>query len=327
MEKTVIGFSIKKLAKARGLSVKDIAYATPLAYPTVEKYFTTGNVGDFKVKDLINLAEYLCVPVDAILDGSYKVDVYDGDEFSIMTHFPYNFIGDVLEHCKKYGFVEQKINEYDVYIPSFLKIFGDDLTERTKRVVELKYKNGLTYELIGKEVGLCKERIRQIINKAITIMSSGRRRSRYIITPPDEVEILKAQIDHKGNEVGYLRSLIGLEKEEYRDTIDMLDISVRSFNCLHRAGVDYIDDLKEYDVLKLLGIRNLGIKSVLEVIQKAYKYGVKIVNDTNDKRVTDYLNREGYKEVCESYGEDQDDIKKVEYCNNRGNTLYLFYPS
>ena len=59
-------------------------------------------------------------------------------------------------------------------------------------------------------------------------------------------------------------------------TIEELDMSVRSFNCLKRAGIDTVEDLigrTEEDMIK---VRNLGKKSLEEVIQKLHSLGLEL---------------------------------------------------
>ena len=57
------------------------------------------------------------------------------------------------------------------------------------------------------------------------------------------------------------------EKEKILDlTIDELDLSVRSFNCLKRAGINTVEDLINKSEEDMLKVRNLGRKSLEEVI-------------------------------------------------------------
>jgi DNA-directed RNA polymerase subunit alpha len=53
-------------------------------------------------------------------------------------------------------------------------------------------------------------------------------------------------------------------------TIEELDLSVRSFNCLKRAGIDTVDDLIHRTEEDMIKVRNLGRKSLEEVIQKLH---------------------------------------------------------
>jgi len=58
-------------------------------------------------------------------------------------------------------------------------------------------------------------------------------------------------------------------------SIDDLDFSVRAYNCLKRAGVNTLGDLTEKTELEMMKIRNLGKKSLKEVIDKIKDMGLK----------------------------------------------------
>ncbi len=57
-------------------------------------------------------------------------------------------------------------------------------------------------------------------------------------------------------------------------TIEELDMSVRSFNCLKRAGIDTVQDLTNRTEEDMIKVRNLGKKSLEEVIQKLHSLGL-----------------------------------------------------
>lgn len=56
-------------------------------------------------------------------------------------------------------------------------------------------------------------------------------------------------------------------------TIEDLDLSVRSFNCLKRAGINTVEDLINKSEEDMMKVRNLGRKSLEEVIQKLSSLG------------------------------------------------------
>ena len=65
------------------------------------------------------------------------------------------------------------------------------------------------------------------------------------------------------------------EKEKVLEmTIEELDMSVRSFNCLKRAGIDTVEDLTNRTEDDMIKVRNLGKKSLEEVIQKLHSLGL-----------------------------------------------------
>ena len=57
-------------------------------------------------------------------------------------------------------------------------------------------------------------------------------------------------------------------------TIEELDLSVRSFNCLKRAGINTVEDLTNKTEDDMMKVRNLGKKSLDEVINKLHSFGL-----------------------------------------------------
>ncbi|MDF2520644.1 MAG: DNA-directed polymerase, alpha subunit [Clostridia bacterium] len=107
-------------------------------------------------------------------------------------------------------------------------------------------------------------------------------------TKPDEAISLGAKIlsehlklfitltDHVGNVE------IMVEKEEDKKekvlemTIEELDLSVRSFNCLKRAGINTVEELTQRTEEDMMKVRNLGRKSLEEVQQKLEALGLSL---------------------------------------------------
>ncbi len=105
---------------------------------------------------------------------------------------------------------------------------------------------------------------------------------------PDEATSLSAKILSE-----YLRQFIGLteaindveimveKEEEEKDkilemTIEELDLSVRSYNCLKRAGINTVEELTQRTEEDMIKVRNLGKKSLEEVINKLYELGLSL---------------------------------------------------
>ena len=62
-------------------------------------------------------------------------------------------------------------------------------------------------------------------------------------------------------------------------TIDDLDLSVRSFNCLKRAGINTVEDLIQRTEDDMMKVRNLGRKSLEEVVQKLSSLNLSLKKD------------------------------------------------
>ena len=78
---------------------------------------------------------------------------------------------------------------------------------------------------------------------------------------------------------------IMVEKEETKKekvlemTIEELELSVRSYNCLKRAGINTVEDLANKTEAEMIKVRNLGRKSLEEVIGKLTSLGLSLKSD------------------------------------------------
>ena len=60
----------------------------------------------------------------------------------------------------------------------------------------------------------------------------------------------------------------------FEKPIEEMELSVRSYNCLKRAGIDTIGELAKKSRAEMLKVRNMGAKSMEEVINKLESYGI-----------------------------------------------------
>ena len=66
-------------------------------------------------------------------------------------------------------------------------------------------------------------------------------------------------------------------------TIEELDLSVRSFNCLKRANINTVEDLTNKTEEEMIKVRNLGRKSLEEVEHKLAMMGLSLASDDNQQ--------------------------------------------
>ena len=83
-----------------------------------------------------------------------------------------------------------------------------------------------------------------------------------------------------------VRSTVVEQIETQRDkvlemTIEELDLSVRSFNCLKRANINTVEDLVGKTQEEMIKVRNLGRKSLEEVEHKLAMMGLSLASDEN----------------------------------------------
>jgi len=82
------------------------------------------------------------------------------------------------------------------------------------------------------------------------------------------------------NEIADVTGIMNAKQEDSKlkkleTPIDDLDFSVRAYNCLKRANVNTLGDLTEKTELEMMKIRNLGKKSLKEVIDKIKEMGLR----------------------------------------------------
>ena len=159
-------------------------------------------------------------------------------------------------------------------------IIQKTLTERGGRVLDMRYKRYMTMAAIGEEYGLRAERIRQIEAKAVRKLRHPSR-SRYILMGMEGyINYLRdTAVDERLRE--YKKEIISLEKKiaELTDTeyeeeknelenapLAELDLSVRTFNILYRAGYSTVKELLDADAEKIVSLPNLGLKNFSDLI-------------------------------------------------------------
>ena len=90
----------------------------------------------------------------------------------------------------------------------------------------------------------------------------------------DEHILLFVNLSDAFKNTNILTSTEGDTKKKVLEmSIEDMDLSVRSYNCLKRAGIHTIEDLTKKSEDDMLKVRNLGRKSLDEVIAKLRSYG------------------------------------------------------
>lgn len=83
---------------------------------------------------------------------------------------------------------------------------------------------------------------------------------------------------HLSDSISGMDILVSSEDDKQQKILEMsieeMDLSVRSFNCLKRAGINTVEDLTKRNEEDMLKVRNLGRKSLDEVINKLRSYGL-----------------------------------------------------
>ena len=111
-----------------------------------------------------------------------------------------------------------------------------------------------------------------------------------VIRPEEAVALgAKILIEHLNvvtqlSEIADMTGIMSAKQEDSKlkkleTSIDDLDFSVRAYNCLKSAGINTLGDLTEKSELEMMKIRNLGKKSLKEVIEKIKEMGLRFRED------------------------------------------------
>ena len=197
-----------------------------------------------------------------------------------VKEWPYNLI-EALEFDLD-STIEHFIERYD-------HVCFEYLTERERNILRERYEDQKTLEEIGKAWLVTRERARQLLVKALKKMKRHQRYfelGEYANLERKAQNEYAAYIETKKKEWDYesAKAYIAEYEREYREseayklaqTIDELDLSVRSYNCLKRAGIRTIEELLERNKEDLMKLRNLGRKSLREIIKKMEEAGYQI---------------------------------------------------
>ncbi|MCH3977122.1 MAG: DNA-directed RNA polymerase subunit alpha [Bacilli bacterium] len=84
-----------------------------------------------------------------------------------------------------------------------------------------------------------------------------------------------ASLDEKTKDINILKDPVEEEGNKFENmTIEELDLSVRSYNCLKRAGIQTVLELTQKSEEEMMKVRNLGKKSLKEVKDKLAEIGL-----------------------------------------------------
>lgn len=164
------------------------------------------------------------------------------------------------------------------------------LSERNAGIVR-RVITGESLEVIGRDFGLTRERVRQISEKAFHVMKR-----------PAVAEILLMGVGAAKEEADKVTSEFRAEeerreaelaerRERYRNHVitmsaqplPVLDLSVRSYNALRRAGVDNVGQLIQISKWDFEHINYLGKKSMAEIIDSMHSNGLFMSWETREE--------------------------------------------
>lgn len=208
----------------------------------------------------------------------------------IVDDYPANLLDAIANHGHSGDEKWEDILPSDI-LPTIEYVLGM-LTERESMVIQLRFKYGLTLVDVAKEYGnITRERVRQIEAKALRKLCHPTRKRWLVHGVTGMIESaevaaasqaitneLKSTINEISKISFNLAELVGkkpvetsMDKFNQEQVlslrIDELDLSVRSYNCLNRAGIETLGDITNLSSFELLRVRNLGKRSYDEIVK------------------------------------------------------------
>ena len=216
------------------------------------------------------------------------LDAKDRERVNLLKVYPYNLIPLINGEDDESDIRAWEEDNKVYYSPRLIEeVMTQHLTERENKVLQMRYEWGMTLEEVGSELGVNRERIRQIEARAIRKM---RMRKLDIMCAPaidyrkelSDNEVLRNQVNYLQSELDRIRGISTLQREEadkkrsvMETSIDELELSVRSYNCCKRAGINTLGDLCEKTLNDMYHVRNLGRRSLQEIEKKMSEYGLR----------------------------------------------------
>ena len=232
-----------------------------------------------------------------IIMGSGKyAPKYEWKEVILKT-WPYN-----LAHAIAYGDGQEVSDEeadqmYNLYIPYLFNLLST-ATERERKVIKLRFKEGLTLEQVGNEFNISRTKIAEIEARALRKLGAKCRRGLSIFIDIgqlndweqlEEKAILR-EIECRGlkyeNDIlreelwkrlrGFkgapsIDDIIQADKEELirRNELDELELSVRTYKTLLSAGFHSIKDVLYASIDDIIKLRRSNQRGFEEIVEKS----------------------------------------------------------
>lgn len=177
-----------------------------------------------------------------------------------------------------------------------LRFLNDCLTERERSVIEMRWRDGMTLAEVGEAFGITGSRARQIEVRALRKLNSEKKLIEYGSVPYakwlEEKEarwVSETRLNWFLQHGTYTVTLPGNGQDECKGPesdadqirIEDMDLTVRSYNCLKRAGMKTLGDVTRKSAEELLRLRNMGKRSLEEVIAKVEIRGYHLREDAD----------------------------------------------
>lgn len=214
------------------------------------------------------------------------VDRKEWEDILMKVPYPWN-VADVLTDVAKKQYGE---DQYTSFLPSMVdSVIRERLSERYAHIFRQRYERKLALEKIAREDGVTKQRIYDILRRAEARVFRPHSLMDYAAYPykkykaeRDRREKLEAIVNDLSKAVGEKLEYVGNTGE--KTPIEDLQLSVRSYNCLRIAKLYYAEDVAKISAARLRRIRNLGQKSIDEIVKRLNERGFSMKSEEEGNR-------------------------------------------
>lgn len=292
----VFGYStrIEELAKRYGIIEKDIDYLLT-KFGTLDNFYemhNTGKIEDKKdrkleeriIRNVVDIDNNSNIGYDNLYRDILRIKTSEKGVFFYSSKGLQKALEEIGERAKYviesiYGLKEGKTPKTLENVGRELGITGGGVSPiKIKALRRLRNpardrKNKITLELEGDEYLTDKERqLIEKIKKNIQLQNGDLSENLGKLKEIQE----KARTRKKNKKKEEERTIIEKKGEEEKERLDVEDLglSIRPYNCLKRAGINYLDDLANMTEEQFRKVRNLGKRSFEEIVAKMQEFGI-----------------------------------------------------
>lgn len=191
---------------------------------------------------------------------------------SVHTIYPFNVVYDIIE--------DHNTEQLLCFSPELImKTIAETLSVRESDILLSHYRDKQTYNEIASKYGITGSRIQQIEYRALRKLRHPKAFNSMRAVSYNKYKDL--EVRYNALEYAYnnspnpkdIQDVINETSIEGTPIIE-LELSVRSYNCLLRAGIKTVGDLINKTEWEILHIRNLGRRSLFEIKQKLAEMGL-----------------------------------------------------
>lgn len=251
----------------------------------ITKYSSDGLIPCYRIKKGQKGSKYLYKKSEVLLWNQEYVNPTKDDSFFFRLYFSKS--------------VSQAMNQ--IFQHSALENY---LNKNQRDVLLLVLSGQYTHEFIGDQLGITRERVRQIFNTALykilkvsknfgSVELENIKLKKENTRLQNELNLIKRQIDYtnviknasseENVEVSYLNTLVEKFSIVIKYDNDVSSyLSVRALNIVGGNDMETIGDLVSFGKKRIRGLRNLGKKTIQEFDEVLQNLGLKFIDEYND---------------------------------------------